>query len=130
MGAYTAVKLTKFYEVGKLVLIVPAIYDSTAYMVPFKEGFTQIIRYPRSWVRSDAWSLLAGYNGDLMIVGAENDEVIPAGVIEKLYASAINCRRRKIYVAHGVSHLIFTQLRTRNAEEYERIMGMIVEILK
>ena len=129
MGAYTAVKLLKYYDVSTLVLLVPAMYDSAAYTVPFDKGFTQIIRYPGSWERSDAWSLLSDYRGDIFIIAAENDEVIPAGVIDKLYASTLNAQKKKLYIAPKVSHFIFTELRSENPLEYKRIMDMVVEML-
>jgi alpha-beta hydrolase superfamily lysophospholipase len=130
MGAYTAVKLTKYYEVDKLVLLVPAMYDSAAYLVPFNQGFTRIIRYPKSWMRSDAWSLVSQYQGDILIVAAENDKVIPAGIIERLYESAINARQRRQYTAPGVSHFVFSELRSSNPVEYERAVAMIAEMLR
>jgi fermentation-respiration switch protein FrsA (DUF1100 family) len=73
---------------------------------------------------------LSAYSGDLLIVAAENDGVIPTGVIEKLYESAVKARRRKLYIAPGVSHFIFTELRSQDPDEYERAMGKIVKMLK
>ena len=95
MGAYTAVKLLEYYQIRNLMLLVPAMYTSMAYTVPFNKGFTEIIRQPQSWRHSDAWDILSGYRGCLFIIAAENDEVIPQGVINKIYASAVNAKKRR-----------------------------------
>ena len=130
MGAYTAVKLLKYYPIKSLVLLVPAMYTSAAYTVPFNEGFTDIIRKPESWHHSDAWDILSGYRGRLLIIAGENDQVIPQGVINKIYDSAVNAKERKLFIAPRASHFVFTDLRTNNPEGFCSVSGQIVEMLK
>ena len=130
MGAYTAVKLLEYYPIKSLILLVPAMYTSTAYTVPFNAGFTDIIRQPHSWEHSDAWDILSGYKGRLLIIAAEKDKVIPIGVINKIYDSAANAKERKLYVAPRASHLVFTDLRTNNPEGFCSVLGQIVAMLK
>jgi pimeloyl-ACP methyl ester carboxylesterase len=130
MGAYTAVKLLEYYQIKSLVLLVPAMYTSTAYTVPFNAGFTDIIRQPESWNRSDAWDILSGYRGRLLIIAAENDQVIPKGVINKIYDSAVNAKERKLFVAPRASHFVFTDLRTNNPDGFCSVLGQIIEMLK
>ena len=129
MGADTAVKLIDRYPVENLILLVPAIYTTEAYPVPFNDGFTQIIRKPDSWEHSDAWELLADFRGKLFIVAAEFDRVIPYGVIEKIYSSAVRAQNRELYIAPGVSHFVFTELRAKNPKAFEHVLDMMVETI-
>jgi uncharacterized protein len=89
MGAYNALKLTQHRQIENLVLIVPGIYTPEAYNTKFGEGFSSIIRRDNSWLDSDAWEILKQFKGNLLIVSAENDEVVPSAIPEKLFDSAI-----------------------------------------
>ena len=113
-----------------MILLVPAMYTSTAYTVPFNAGFTDIIRQPGSWHHSDAWEILSGFRGRLLIIAAENDRVIPQGVINKIYDSAVNARERKLFVAPRASHYVFTDLRSYNPDGFCSVLGQIVAMLK
>ena len=130
MGAYTAVKLLQDYRIANLILLVPAMYDSAAYAVPFNQGFTQLIRKPQSWENSDAWQILSGYRGRIFIVAGETDQVIPPEVIRRLYDSAANAAQRKLFIAPGASHSVFSDLRLNQPEVFRRLFGEIVEMLK
>jgi len=130
MGAYTAVKLLEYYQIKGLILLVPAMYTSMAYTAPFNEGFTDIIRQPESWRHSDAWDILSGYRGRLLIIAAENDKVIPKGVINKIYDSAVHAKERKLFVAPQASHTVFTDLRSNNPEGFCSVFGQIIEMIK
>ena len=130
MGAYTAVKLLEYYQIESLILIVPAMYAASAYTIPFNEGFTNIIRQPESWQHSDAWNLLSGYSGRLLIIAAENDKIIPKGVIHKIYDSAVNARERNLFVAPRTSHTVLTDLRSNNPEGFCSVFGQMVKMLK
>ncbi|MCJ7830777.1 MAG: alpha/beta hydrolase [Desulfobacterales bacterium] len=130
MGAYTAVKLLEHYPVEVLVLLVPAMYAAEAYRVPFGPGFSETIRRPESWQSSDAWALLAAYAGRLLIVAAENDTVIPPGVIRRLHDSAVRARDRRLCIVPGVSHFVFTELRARDPEGLARVQALIVGVLR
>ena len=130
MGAYTAVKLLEYYPIKSLILLVPAMYAFRAYTVPFNQGFTGIIRQPESWRHSDAWDILSGYQGRLLIIAAENDRIIPKGVINKIYDSAVNAKERKLFVAPQASHTVLTDLRSNNPESFCSVFSQIVEMLK
>jgi len=130
MGAYTAVKLLHRYPVENLILLVPAMYTADAYSVPFNDGFTQIIRQPNSWASSDAWEVLADFRGKLFVVAAEFDQVIPDDVIEKIYSSAIRANEKELYVAPGVSHFVFTELRAKDSKAFEHVLDLMVETMK
>jgi pimeloyl-ACP methyl ester carboxylesterase len=130
MGAYTAVKLLEYYQIESLILIVPAMYTASAYTVPFNAGFTDIIRQPESWEYSDAWNLLSGFRGRLLIIAAENDKIIPKGVINKIHDSAVNAKERNLFVAPRTSHTVLTDLRSNNPDGFCSVLGQIVEMLK
>lgn len=78
MSGYTAVRLTRLHQVRNLVLIVPAMYTPDAYEVPFKGDFSEIIRSRRSWERSEAWQILAGFTGNLLVVACRARHGHPA----------------------------------------------------
>ena len=130
MGAYTAVKLLEYYQIKNMILLVPAMYDSKAYKVPFNKGFSEIIRRPESWRDSDAWQILSEYKGCLLIIAAENDEVIPLGVINRIYDSAVKAEERVLFVVPRASHAVFTDLRSNNPEGFCNVFSQIVEMLR
>ena len=129
MGAYTAVKLLEQYAVDRLVLMVPAMYAAEAYTVPFDQGFTEIIRRPRSWVESDAWKILNAYTGRLLIVAGENDRVIPGEVIQWIETAAARASLCRRYTAPGASHNALTDLRNRGSKHLDEVLGLIIETL-
>ena len=105
MGAYTAIKLTERFSVNNLVLMVPAVYTSKAYDVKFGPEFSAIIRAPNSWQDSDAFSILKGFTGNLLIIAAENDHVIPIEVIERIHAAASHARTNHLHIVPESTHL-------------------------
>jgi uncharacterized protein len=129
MSGYTAVKLLEHYRVKRLILVVPAMYTAQAYKTPFNNGFSDIIRRPQSWIHSDAWQILAGYRGRLLVVAGEKDRIIPHGVITRIYDAAVNASERELYVAPKASHFVFTDLRSENPEQFEYIFRRICKTL-
>jgi len=130
MSAYTAVKLLEHFQIKSLILLVPAMYNARAYTTSFNRGFSDIIRQPQSWVQSDAWRLLADFRGRLLIVAAENDQIIPRDVINRIYDSAVNAAERKLYIAPKASHFVFTDLRENNPAEFEYVFKLLCALLK
>ena len=130
MGAYTAVKLLEHVNIQTLVWLVPAMYTRRAYAVPFGPQFSQVIRQPQSWVDSDAWDILNRFTGRLLVVAGENDAVIPADVIQRIYDSAENVAKRVLYVAPAASHFALTDLLQRDPEEFERVLQMIADMIR
>ncbi len=104
MGGYVAIKLTAQYPVKDLILVAPAVYDTKSYRLPFGAEFTKAIQNPFSWRNTDAWEILRRYQGNLLIYGAEKDQVIPQEIIEKLYESARNARSREVIMIKDATH--------------------------
>lgn len=129
MGGYTAATLLPRYGIANLILLGPAMYAAEAYAVPFDAGFTEIIRRPDSWKSSDAWNLLAGFTGRLLLVAGECDTVIPPGVIQSIYAAARNAKARMLFVAPGASHLLLTDLRSNAPDQLDHVLKLMTEVL-
>jgi len=130
MGGYTAVSLLPRHTIASVILVGPAMYAAEAYAIPFNGGFTEIIRRPKSWERSDAWERLAGFAGRLLVVAGENDAVIPPAVIQSIYDSASQAAERTLYVARGTSHLIITDLRARDPEQLAHVLDLMTRTLQ
>ena len=130
MGAYVAVKLLSVYPVSTLILMVPAMYAATAYTVPFAGGFTQIIRKPESWADSDAWELLSKFEGNLILVTAELDDVIPQDVIRRIIRSASRARTKKIITVPGAPHRLLNYLDTVRKTYSSKITNAIAAEMK
>jgi pimeloyl-ACP methyl ester carboxylesterase len=80
MGAYVVAKVAVAMGVQRLCLAVPAAYATQAYDVPFGPAFSQILRTPGSWETSDAFDVVRGFTGHLLVVSAERDSVIPSAI--------------------------------------------------
>jgi uncharacterized protein len=105
MGGYTAIKLTEMFAVDHLVLLVPAVYTPCAYGVPFGPEFSAAIRRPGSWQDSDAFDIVSRFKGNLLVIAAESDDVIPRAVVERIHASAKNAAGSLLHVVPASSHL-------------------------
>jgi len=105
MSAHTAIKLTEQFAVANLVLLVPAVYTPGGYDLPFGPAFSAAIRVPGSWRNSDAFDILSSFKGNLLVVAAEADDVIPFEVVEKIHASASSAKTRRLHVVPGSGHL-------------------------
>ncbi len=105
MSGYTAIRLTEIFRVENLVLLVPAVYTARAYDLPFGPEFSSAIRVPESWKDSDAWSILSLFRGNLLVMAAEHDHVIPREVVERIHSSAVQAENRTLHVVSGSHHI-------------------------
>jgi hypothetical protein len=105
MGAYTAIKLMETFSVDNLILLVPAVYAPQAYETPFGPAFSAVIRVPGSWQDSDAFRILDGFKGNLLVIAAEADAVIPTAVIQKIQASARQAETNRLHIVPESRHL-------------------------
>ncbi len=112
MGAYIAVKLLAHFPVDNLILFVPAMYSIDACKLPFNNGFTQAIQKPSSWINSDAWELLSLFTGNLILVLAKKDDVIPQDVIARINHAAKRVISKTIITIPGAPHGILNFLAT------------------
>jgi uncharacterized protein len=129
MSGYTAIKLTEKYMIQNLILFVPAVYHVDAFSIPFNQGFSDIIRQPKSWLHTDAWDILQKFEGNLLIVYAENDAVIPVEIVEKLYESAANAKTRKMHLVEKSPHRVLDFL-AQNQAVLQDVIDVVVSLLR
>lgn len=105
MSGHTAIKLTQVFSVNNLILLVPAVYSQRAYDLQFGPDFSAAIRTLDSWRESDAFEILSRFTGNLVIIAAEFDDVIPREIVEQIYSSAERAANRTLHVVPGSRHL-------------------------
>jgi len=113
MSGEIAIRLacTPGNHIGHLVLLVGAIYDRAAFGLPFGPQFSAVIRQPQSWRNAQTPELIATYEGDLTIIRARDDAVIPHEIADLLVASAAVARTRRIVDLEGCDHKVSERLR-------------------
>lgn len=129
MSGYTAIKLLEKYRVENLILFVPAVYHVDSYVIPFNQGFSEIIRRPKSWLHTDAWEILQTFQGNLLICYAENDAVIPKEIVDMLYDNAKGTFKRNRHLIQGSPHKTWEYL-AENKNERERVFLRVLDTLK
>jgi hypothetical protein len=128
MGGYIAIKVLEFCKVQNLVLFAPAVYTTDAYSFPFNDSFSSTIRVPLSWQKTDAWEAMRSFTGDLLLFQAENDQIIPSEVLEKLYNNASSVRSKKLIVFKGATHPLTSWL-SAHLNDLENSVNEILSIL-
>lgn len=86
-----------------------------------------MIRRERSWVDSDAWEILEGFRGSLLVIAAEHDATIPAEIPERLVAAAVNARARRLHVVPGASHNHLWALLMERQPAFDDTVDMVVD---
>lgn len=128
MGGYLAIKMLEFYQIELLILFCPALYNENAYRMPFDQGFTEIIRKPNSWEKTDVLPLLQSYTGKLLIIIGEKDEVIPSGVIDLLMRHSISAEKKELYIIPDCPHRIVKWI-TEQDDERLSLQKKILEFI-
>ncbi len=112
MGAYVVVKAAVEIGVPRLCLAIPAAYAAQAYEVPFGPEFSQVLRTPRSWANSDAFEITRDYTGHLLVISAQDDQIVPAEIPQR-YAPISGTRASTV-------HHIVKRSGHNLSEHYER----------
>jgi esterase/lipase len=128
MGGYTAVKLTQYFNFQNLILFVPAMYSRRAYSLYFNDGFSKVIREKNSWFDSDAWDILNNFRGNLLLITAENDDIIPEDIVKKIFESATKSKNKFIHEVQGSPHQILSYLAER-PKKFLKVVEQIVDHL-
>lgn len=121
MSAHTAIMLTRLFEVNNLVLLVPAVYTPAAYHIPFGPEFSAVIRQTDSWQDSEAFDILTGFRGNLLVIAAENDHVIPRQIPHRLLESATSANDKSLFTVPDSGHLNLF----RDPAQYRRVIDMV-----
>ena len=117
MGGFIAIKLLEFFKIKTLILLCPALYDKQAYATSFDSGFTEIIRSPESWKKTDVLPLLENFTGHILIVIGEKDTVIPPGVIELIHFHTPNASKKELHVIENCPHNITTWILDQESDK-------------
>jgi hypothetical protein len=126
MGAYTAIKLAETFSVDNLILLVPAVYTPQAYEIPFGPAFSDVIRVPGSWQDSDAFRILEKFKGNLLVIAAESDDVIPMAVIQKIQASARQAETNRLHIVPESRHLSLFPTQ----QDFQLALDMMVDVCR
>jgi pimeloyl-ACP methyl ester carboxylesterase len=130
MGAYNAIRLLATRHIESLVLVVPGVYTPAAYEIPFGREFSALIRQERSWDQTDAWALLAQFRGRLLVIAAENDDVIPAEIPSRLVQSAVQASWRKLHVVPGAVHNRLFSMLAERPDDFQACMARVLACLQ
>jgi pimeloyl-ACP methyl ester carboxylesterase len=130
MGAYNAIRLTEHHLIDALVLIVPGVYTPAAYEVPFGPDFSTVIRRERSWIDSDAWEILARFEGRLLVIHAEHDATIPLEISDRLFGAATRAASRQLHIVQGAEHNRLWSLLEETPHDFNAAIGMIVKTVR
>ncbi|MCJ8300934.1 MAG: alpha/beta hydrolase [Pseudomonadales bacterium] len=128
MGGHIAIKLQEILAFNALVLIAPAVYTTSAYPVPFGEGFTNIIRQSGSWNESHIWPILEKFEGKMLVIIGEQDKVIPHGIIDKMQRIT-KPEVAKIIVLKDVDHFVMTRLREGEKRHLDSLLDLMSSTL-
>ncbi|CAG2151023.1 alpha/beta hydrolase [Cupriavidus numazuensis] len=107
MSGQVAVELTRqcSLQIAGICLVNPALYAPEAIATHLGPDFTAVIRTPESWRRSEGPALLGKFQGQVCLVAAERDDVIPGGVLAMIEESVDVVRFQKTVIAdapHGL----------------------------
>ncbi|WP_432379429.1 alpha/beta hydrolase [Duganella sp. P38] len=127
MGAYNAIRLAGQQKVDALVLIVPGVFTPAAYEVPFGPEFSAVIRRERSWDDSDAWDILARFEGRLLIIHAEHDAVIPLEISDRLFGAATGAQSRQLHIVQGAAHNHLWSLLEQTPADFDAAIDMVLQ---
>jgi pimeloyl-ACP methyl ester carboxylesterase len=116
MGAFIAALLAPTVQPRSLILFCPAAYPTAAMGIGFGENFTAATRKPRAYENSPAFQALSSYRGNLLIVAAGKDTIIPREAIRLYEESAPLAKSRKTVWLEESDHQIHLWLAGHEAE--------------
>ena len=108
MGAHIACRLTEFFSPKNLILRAPACYRKDYERVKMIPGWLPGDEENKSWPQKPSLALesLIKFNGRLLIIESEKDEVIPKSLINDFFNTAVNASYKKIEVIKDAPHKI------------------------
>lgn len=127
MGGYIAIQLLNEFNVANLVLVAPAAYAPSASCYPFGPGFSKAIRREKSWESSDAFSNIASFEGALMVLGFQNDNIIPPQIPQNYFYSASSTNDKCLIIMNNHEHNAFA---SGNSKKQEELLAIILPWLK
>jgi pimeloyl-ACP methyl ester carboxylesterase len=116
-------------RIDHLVILVGAAYDADAFATPFGPAFSAQIRREQSWRRSQAFAEIAGFRGDITLVRAGRDSVIPPAIADLLLARATSARQARIVDLPGAGHMLSQQV-AQEPMLMERLCAVLAAALR
>ncbi|MBA3774509.1 MAG: alpha/beta hydrolase [Ramlibacter sp.] len=102
MGAHLAASIVPALRPAGLVLFCPAAYPAHATDMPFDAHLPR----PGRHADSPAYAGLSDFEGDLLIIGARNDSVVPGETLEGYLDNAPRARSHRLIWLEGCDHFI------------------------
>lgn len=124
MGAHLAACSVPELRPRGLVLFCPAAYPADAVDQPFDGTLAR----PGRYADSPAFAGIGGFDGDLLIVAARDDRVVPAEVIDGYLAAAGRARSREVIWIDDCDHFIHRRLPDRPAER-DRVLTAVRRVV-
>lgn len=123
-GGYLASILTSIRKVRWLVLRSPALYPDEGWELPKRQLHAEndLVAYRRSrirWRDNRALATAAGFHGDVLVIEAGNDEVIPPQVIENFVAAFRKPRSLTSRKLEGADHSLSSR---RAQDDYNAVL--------
>lgn len=121
MGGHLACWLAPVLRPRGLVLFCPAAYPGDA----ADQKFDGSLARPGCYADSPAYAGIAEFTGDLLIVGARNDAVVPAEVLDGYFARAKHARTRRLIWLDDCDHFIHRWLPHQEALRDEVLRAIL-----
>ena len=110
MGGHIAASLIAAVKPKVLILFCPAAYPQEALEVNFGSGLPR----PDNYENSSAFAGIRAFRGNLLIIGARNDQVVASRVIEKYLREAVLARSKQVIWLDDCDHFIHRWLPDQN----------------
>jgi esterase/lipase len=99
-------------KIKSLVLISPSAHDdapSEKLDIGPIEKEVEYFSNKNNWINAKSYKNISRYKGPLLVIKSENDENVPADVVDRYYEQAINADDKKIKEIKGSDHRLSEQ---------------------
>ena len=127
MGGHNAAHMLEHFKVESLILLYAAMYNRNAFNLKFGSGFTECIRQFESWRDSEILDLLERFEGRLLIVHGQKDEVVPMDVVNLFDQYSSRTSEKEIIIIPDCPHRIFPWLKANDPKMHDYVLQKIVE---
>lgn len=124
MGAHLAACSVERIRPAGLVLFCPAAYPAAAVDRPFSQGLIPAGAHPDS----PALAGIKRFSGDLIVIAARQDQVVPSEVAEAYFEQAVAARSRSLIWIENCDHFIHRKLPSRPLER-AKILAAILSLV-
>jgi pimeloyl-ACP methyl ester carboxylesterase len=129
MGGHIAALVAPQLPACSLILFCPAAYPAEAADWEFNDDFWAFARRPGTWVSSPSFKALSSYRGNLLIVTAGRDALIPPDVSVRYAESAAHTRFKKVLRIEESDHKIHAWLQD-HPQEKEVVLREVLAITR